>query len=429
MYSSILVLFPLLPTLLATPLRIRQDVIGLSTPGADTAAAVSSTDSAASVSASSTESSSDSASATASSTDSAAASATASSTDSASASATASSTDSASASASTADTSNDLTVVKFAALAENLENNFYNTALAKFDSQAFTDAGFADGQSISDQLSVINKDESTHLSTLQAVAKAMSADTADVDSCQFNFDSALTDVSTFLATARTLEFVGISAYLGGTTLIGDKSLLVNAAQITTVESRHNTVLNLFNSGSSVANAFDMALSPQQVLSIAAPFVSGGCDPVAALGLTPTPQLTVTNNGTVSPGDLVTFGGDGIKDADQSGLFCNMIVGGATEAINLAVGDCKVPDGLDGAVYMFLTNSSTPLSSNILNQDASTLVAGPALAFIDSVENKASKLLLSSSNNAAAASASSGKNMSLSTTSGKQVITITVEEDE
>jgi len=76
-----------------------------------------------------------------------------------------------------------------------------------------------------------------------------------------------------------------SRYIGGTTLIEDKTLLVRAAQITTVEGRHNTVLNLLNGGSSVPNAIDMVLSPQQVLSVAAPFISGGCDPVAALGLT------------------------------------------------------------------------------------------------------------------------------------------------
>ena len=33
----------------------------------------------------------------------------------------------------------------------------------------------------------------------------------------------------------------------------------------------------------------MVLTPQQVLSVAAPFISGGCDPVAALGLTRTSQ--------------------------------------------------------------------------------------------------------------------------------------------
>jgi hypothetical protein len=42
-------------------------------------------------------------------------------------------------------------------------------------------------------------------------------------------------------------------------------------------------------GSSIPSAFDMVLTPQQVLSVAAPFISGGCDPVAALGLTRTSQ--------------------------------------------------------------------------------------------------------------------------------------------
>jgi hypothetical protein len=106
-------------------------------------------------------------------------------------------------------------------------------------------------------------------------------------------------------------------------LITDKALLVNAAEITTVEARfvrpfqqrrsaqksdadrirHNTELNTFNGkaqllvpwrhnqwmtrsgGSAIANAFDTVLTPQQVLSVAAPFISGGCDPVQALGLT------------------------------------------------------------------------------------------------------------------------------------------------
>lgn len=35
-------------------------------------------------------------------------------------------------------------------------------------------------------------------------------------------------------------------YIGGTTLIVDKGLLVSAAQIATVEARHNTVLNALN---------------------------------------------------------------------------------------------------------------------------------------------------------------------------------------
>ena len=56
-----------------------------------------------------------------------------------------------------------------------------------------------------------------------------------------------------------------------------------AGQVLT--DRHNTILNLLNGAPGIPSAFDMVLSPQQVLSVAAPFISGGCDPVASLGLT------------------------------------------------------------------------------------------------------------------------------------------------
>ena len=57
----------------------------------------------------------------------------------------------------------------------------------------------------------MQKDEQTHLTTLQSVATSLGGSTADLDSCTFNFDAALTDVPTFLATARVLEFVGVDA--------------------------------------------------------------------------------------------------------------------------------------------------------------------------------------------------------------------------
>ncbi|WVW84033.1 hypothetical protein I302_106061 [Kwoniella bestiolae CBS 10118] len=418
-------LLTLLASISASPLKARQEVIGISSPGAaaPTGEATAATEAGVVVSSSAAVEASTSAAAEAANTSAAESSI---ATDAAVVEA--SSTESAAVAAATAgnaDASNDLTVVKFAALAESLEKRFYETALAKFDAQAFTDAGFLDGQGIFDQIQVITTDEATHLTVLQSVAQSLGGSTADVDSCTFSFDSALTDVKTFLATARVLEFVGIDAYIGGTTLIGDKSLLVSAAEITTVEARHNTVLNTLNGGPSIPNAFDMVLTPQQVLSVAAPFVSGGCDPVAALGLTPTPALTITNTEPAQPGTLLTFGGAGLDGKDQAGLFCNMIIGGATESINLPIGECRVPEGLDGAVHLFITSSATPISANIVNQDASAFVAGPAIAFIDTIANSQTQLLLGTNinSNAAATNGSSG--------TGKKKIVITqtiVEED-
>jgi hypothetical protein len=74
---------------------------------------------------------------------------------------------------------------------------------------------------------VIRDDEQTHLKTLQSVATTLGGSsyhlrrfylattlggsTSDLDSCQFNFGPALSDITSFLATARVLEFVGVDA--------------------------------------------------------------------------------------------------------------------------------------------------------------------------------------------------------------------------
>lgn len=60
---------------------------------------------------------------------------------------------------------------------------------------------------------VIRDDEQTHLTTLQSIATTLGGSTADLNSCQFDFSAALGDVTSFLATARVLEFVGVDAWV------------------------------------------------------------------------------------------------------------------------------------------------------------------------------------------------------------------------
>jgi hypothetical protein len=79
-----------------------------------------------------------------------------------------------------------------------------------------------------------------------------------------------------VTTARVVEYVGVGAYLGAAHLIEDLRILTSAASILTIESRHQTVLNLFEGGSAISQPFDIPLLPQEVLAIAGGFIKG-CD--------------------------------------------------------------------------------------------------------------------------------------------------------
>lgn len=102
---------------------------------------------------------------------------------------------------------------------------------------------------------------------------------------------------TFISTARTLESIGVSAYLGGAHLISDRALLTAAASILTIEARHSSLLNIFSGGSFAAQPFDIALSPPQVLALAGSFLVG-CQ-ASDLGLTANAPLAVRDDMTQS----------------------------------------------------------------------------------------------------------------------------------
>ena len=165
---------------------------------------------------------------------------------------------------------------EFADVLERLEGQFYKTALAKFQDADFVAAGFPSSQVPIEQLQVIQRDEATHATVLEGVLQSLNE--KPITSCKFNFDSALTDVKTMAAVARIVELVGVGAYLGAAPLIRDPVILVAAGSILTVEARHQTILNvLSNNGSAIPSAFDIALTPNEVLALASPFIDGPCD--------------------------------------------------------------------------------------------------------------------------------------------------------
>lgn len=68
--------------------------------------------------------------------------------------------------------------------------------------------------------------------------------------------------------------VGVGAYIGGAGLITDLGILAAAASILTNEARHQSILNALNSANAIPQAFDVGLTPGEVLTIASAFVSG-----------------------------------------------------------------------------------------------------------------------------------------------------------
>lgn len=288
-------------------------------------------------------------------------------------------------------------LLEFAGVLEQLEDSFYSQALAKFQDSDFTAAGFGNTAIPKELFSTIQGDEAAHTSIIDSTLTSLGA--KPVSGCKFDFTAALKDVATMAATARVLENVGVSgerkfrrlvnarsiltrvlpAYLGGANLLSNKELLVAAASILTIEARHQTMLNVLNTATSIPAAFDTALSPSQVLALASPFISG-CD----LGIPANPVLSITNTGAAVPGTKLTFQSTGIPSGvDTSTLTCQMMTGGAAFALALPFDNCVVPN-INGPVYIFVVNGTQPLLNSQVNQASGTILAGPTLAFIDSV---------------------------------------------
>jgi len=283
-------------------------------------------------------------------------------------------------------------VLTFADVLEQLESQFYSQGIAKFKEADFSAAGFTSPTLVAQQLTTIQNDEATHSTILQAVLKSLGAE--PLTTCQFNFDSALTDVATMAATARIVEFAGVSAYLGGATLIDDAVILDHAASILTVEARHSTVLNILSgTGTAVAQAFDIPLTPPEILAIASPFISG-CD----LGVPPNPTLSITNTGTVGIGSKLTFSSSAINGSTD-GFFCQMMVGGAPFSISLPIDECVVPEGINGGVAIWITSDNNPLANNVRDRATDKQIAGPTIAMIDSSPDMLAQLSRTSAGDA------------------------------
>ncbi|GAA5864793.1 hypothetical protein JCM3774_004229 [Rhodotorula dairenensis] len=276
----------------------------------------------------------------------------------------------------------DVVVLQLAVVLEALEGAFYREGLKRFGLVEMMDAGLSRLHAliIIEQIQIIIVDEQNHFDALSGALVALGAQVPT--NCGFDFSKSMPDPLTFLSTARSIEAVGVSAYLGAAHLLQSADLLEAAASILTLEARHQSLLNVLSGGSYNPQSFDIQLPPQAVLALVGGFLTG-CQ-AKDLGLTANQPLSVRSSDhsdVYGTGSQLVFEVVDVSVQIET-LFCQMIIGGSPVAIVAPATACYVPSGLDGPVAVYLTSNDTPLATDVVIQNQLTIVAGPGLIFID-----------------------------------------------
>lgn len=106
-----------------------------------------------------------------------------------------------------------------------------------------------------------------------------------IENLEFNFSGInFSNRTNVLATAKTFEDLGVSAYNGAGWLIKNEAYLVLAGKIVSVEARHAALVRDLIDNGTFANSevidnqgLDLAYSPTKVLEAAAPFIRSKID--------------------------------------------------------------------------------------------------------------------------------------------------------
>jgi hypothetical protein len=181
-----------------------------------------------------------------------------------------------------------------------------------------------------------------------------------------------------VATAGILENIGVSAYLAAAPLVTTKGILTVAAEIVTVEARHQTFIRTASKAAAIPSAFDTPLGIRAVFTLAAGFISS-CPSGSNLAVTPFPALTFTG-GAAAPANITAGTSLAVSSTATGATNCAFVNGGQTGGSEFTAytnGACVVPQNLAGITYLHLTNAS-PADSTLT--DAIT-VAGPLVLAI------------------------------------------------
>lgn len=174
------------------------------------------------------------------------------------------------------DTSGDIDILNFALTLEFLEARFYQEGLDNIGeqdlrcSEPLKQAGGMLQDRAYDDLRVIQEHEETHYEVIGDTIEDLGGE--PVEEPEFDFGTATEDPTEFLATAALLETTGVGAYAGAAPQIENPDLIPPALSIHSVEARHTSFLNVLNGDIGFPDAFDEALSMDEVLERANQFI-------------------------------------------------------------------------------------------------------------------------------------------------------------
>ena len=119
----------------------------------------------------------------------------------------------------------------------------------------------------------IREDENQHVAAIRQVLGSAARPKPTFQGLQQS------SIQAFANTSRILENVGVGAYLAAAPLLESKGNLAAAASIALIEARHagylNTLLNISTTQNAegVSSSFESPLSPEDVVSMASPFIA------------------------------------------------------------------------------------------------------------------------------------------------------------
>lgn len=155
----------------------------------------------------------------------------------------------------------DLDILNFALTLEHLEATFYTMAVA---------GGKLSGDALT-VLTAIRDHEVAHVDALAKVITSIGGKPA-VAQATYTFGDMSTQ-DAILATAETLEGVGVGAYTGAAPLIADKAAyLPTAASIEQVESRHYAAIRYLRGSDPAPEAFGPTKSVADVTAAVKPIL-------------------------------------------------------------------------------------------------------------------------------------------------------------